>query len=438
MQLANLLKSTLTMILAGGQGERLYPLTKERAKPAVPFAGKYRIIDFTLSNCANSGLKRIYVLTQYKSFALDRHMKLGWNIFSSPLGECLYTIPPQFRTGKRWYEGTADAVYQNIYTLEHERPDRVLLLSGDHVYKMDYSEMIEAHVRTGALVTVGAAECPKAAATRMGVMAVDEESRVVEFQEKVADPRPIPGRPDVCLANMGVYVFETSALVRALSEDAKRDTAHDFGRNILPDLVPTEKVFAHPFRDPCQPESHYWRDVGTLDSYYEASMDLVKPTPQFDLYDSRDVGTLDSYYEASMDLVKPTPQFDLYDSRWPIRSFMEPRPPAKLIFADEEGGRLGQALDSLLCNGSIVSGGQVERCILSPDVRIRSYSRVEDSILLDQVEVGRHAKIRRTIIDKYVTIPPEFEIGYDLEADAKRFTVTESGLVVIPRGTVIS
>jgi glucose-1-phosphate adenylyltransferase len=410
MQLANLLKSTLTMILAGGQGERLYPLTKERAKPAVPFAGKYRIIDFTLSNCANSGLKRIYVLTQYKSFALDRHMKLGWNIFSSPLGECLYTIPPQFRTGRRWYEGTADAVYQNIYTLEHERPDRVLMLSGDHVYKMDYSEMIEAHVRTGALVTVGAAECPKAAATRMGVMAVDKENRVVEFQEKVADPRPIPGRPDVCLANMGVYVFETSALVRAISEDARSDTAHDFGRNILPNLVPTEKVFAHPFRDPCQPESHYWRDVGTLDSYYEASMDLVKPTPQF----------------------------DLYDPHWPIRSYMEPRPPAKLIFADEEGGRLGQALDSLLCNGSIVSGGQVERCILSPDVRIRSYSRVEDSILLDQVEVGRHAKIRRTIIDKYVTIPPEFEIGYDLEADAKRFTVTQSGLVVIPRGTVIS
>jgi len=410
MKIASLLQETLTLVLAGGQGERLYPLTRERAKPAVPFAGKYRIIDFTLSNCVNSGLKRIYVLTQYKSHSLDRHLKLGWNIFSSALGEFLFTIPPQMRTGNRWYQGTADAVFQNIFALQDEKPARVLILSGDHIYKMDYSEMIEAHVRAGAIATVAACEWPVAEASRFGVMGVDGSYRILDFQEKPASPKPIPGREDLALVNMGVYVFETAALVKAISEDARRDTPHDFGRNILPELVrSTGAVFAHPFHDENCKDVKYWRDIGTLDSFYEASMDLV-----------------------SVD-----PQFNLYDFHWPIRSFQEPRPPAKLVFAGGEENRTGIALDSLLSNGVIVSGGRVERSVLSPDVRIHSYSRVEDSILFDGVDVGRHAQVRRAIIDKDVKIPAHCRIGYDPEEDARRFTVTESGLVVISKGEIV-
>ncbi|MGD8375629.1 MAG: glucose-1-phosphate adenylyltransferase [Acidobacteriota bacterium] len=407
--IASLLQNTLVLVLAGGQGERLHPLTRDRAKPAVPFAGKYRIIDFTLSNCVNSGLRRIYVLTQYKSVSLDRHLREGWNILSSALGEFLYTIPPQFRTGERWYEGTADAVFQNIYTLEHERPDRVLILSGDHVYKMDYSAMVEEHVRTGASVTVAAAECRRDEATRMGVLIVSEDGRILEFDEKPADPRPMPGKPDHSLVNMGVYVFNRDALVKWTSEDAAQETDHDFGRNILPAMVARgEEVRAHSFHDRNGKPEKYWRDIGTLDSYYEASMDLV-----------------------SVD-----PRFNLYAEDWPIRSSVRPRPPAKLVFADTDGRR-GEALDSLLCHGCIISGGQVERSILSPDVLVRSYSRVEKSILFEGVKIGRKARVRHAIIDKGVSVPPGFRIGYDPEEDASRFTVTRSGLVVIPRETVL-
>jgi glucose-1-phosphate adenylyltransferase len=407
MSITRYLHETLTLILAGGQGERLYPLTKDRAKPAVPFAGEYRIIDFTLSNCVNSGLKRIYVLTQYMSHSLDRHLQLGWNIFSPALDEFLYTIPPQFRSGNRWYMGTADAVFQNIHILQNERPAHVVILSGDHVYRMDYSEMIETHARTGALATAAVVEYNRTEANRMGVVEVDSENRILSFEEKPADPKTVPGNPDMCLVNMGVYIFETATLVQAVSEDARRDTAHDFGKNILPSMLRTGRVFAYPFRTP-ECRANYWRDIGTIDAYYEASMDQVRVEPAF----------------------------NLYDHEFPILTFMEPRPPVKMVFSGESG-RMGMALDSLLCSGCIVSGGRVERSILSPNVRINSYSSVQESILFDRVSIGRHANVRRAIIDKDVKIPQGMHIGYDREEDARRFTVTDSGVVVIPKGIVI-
>ena len=403
MKIAQVLKETLTLILAGGQGERLYPLTRDRAKPAVPFAGYYRIIDFTLSNCINSGLKRIYVLTQYKSQSLDNHLRLGWNIFVSAFDEFLFSVPPQLRTGESWYLGTADAVLQNLYILQEQHPSRTLILSGDHIYRMDYSGMIEAHIRNGALVTVAAVECDLPSARRMGVLGIDEDNRILVFKEKPDNPNHIPGRSGFAWANMGVYLFETSVLIDALSQRPRGRPVQDFGRDILPRLVQSRKVFSYPFRDD---RANYWRDIGTLDSYYEASMDLVKVDPPF----------------------------NLYDTSFPIHSSTQPRPPAKTVFAGGESDRIGVALDSLVCNGSVISGGRVERSILSPDVRINSYSLVEDSILFDRVQVGRHAKIRRAIIDKDTYVPAGFEIGYDLETDAKRFTVTDSGVVVVPRG----
>ncbi|HTY61370.1 MAG TPA: glucose-1-phosphate adenylyltransferase [Acidobacteriota bacterium] len=406
MKIAQVLRETLTLILAGGQGERLYPLTRDRAKPAVPFAGHYRVIDFTLSNCINSGLKRIYVLTQYKSQSLDNHLRLGWNIFVSAFDEFLFSVPPQLRTGESWYLGTADAVLQNIYILREQRPRRVLILSGDHIYKMDYSGMIEAHIRTGALVTAATVAYDLKSACRLGVLEIGADNRVLAFEEKPAKPESIPNRPGFAWVNMGVYVFETQALIDAISGKSDGDPVQDFGRDILPRLVGSRTVFAYPFRDD---NENYWRDIGTLDSYYEASMDLVKVDPPF----------------------------NLYDTSFPIHSASQPRAPAKMVFADEDTGRAGVALDSLVCGGSIISGGRVERSILSPDVRINSFSRVEDSILFDRVQVGRYAKIRRAIIDKGTMIPPGFTIGYDLEKDARRFTVTDSGVVVVPKGEMI-
>lgn len=406
MKIAQVLRETLTLILAGGQGERLYPLTRDRAKPAVPFAGHYRIIDFTLSNCINSGLKRIYVLTQYKSQSLDNHLRRGWSIFVSAFDEFLFSVPPQLRTGESWYLGTADAVLQNIYLLQKESPARVLILSGDHVYKMDYSEMVEAHLRTGASVTAAVVECDLNTARRMGVLAVDADNRILTFREKPENPEPIPGRPGYAWANMGVYVFDTSVLIDAISRKSDGDPIQDFGRDIMPRLVQNEKVFAYRFHDD---KENYWRDIGTLDSYYEASMDLVRVDPPF----------------------------NLYETSFPILTSAHPYPPAKMVFAGGDPDRIGVALDSLICSGSIVSGGRVERSILSPRVRINSYSLVEDSILFDGVQVGRHAKIRRAIIDKDARIAPGCVIGYDPEKDTKRFTVTDSGVVVIPKGELI-
>jgi glucose-1-phosphate adenylyltransferase len=409
MKIAQMLKETLTLILAGGQGERLYPLTKDRAKPAVPIGGQYRIIDFTLSNCANSGLERIYVLTQYKSHSLDRHLRSGWNIFSSSLDQFVCSIPPQRRMRTSWYLGTADAVFQNLDILKSHRPSRVLILSGDHIYKMDYSEMIETHVRTGAKVTIAVVESDLKTAQRMGVLEISNDECVIGFSEKPDNPKPIPGRPDCAWINMGVYLFETDTLIDSLCKDAALPTKHDFGHDLIPGLVPSGTVFAYPFHDENRKAVKYWRDIGTLDSYYEASMDLVRVDPMF----------------------------NLYDSGFPIYSYIPPSPPAKLVFAGGEKGRIGVALDSMLCNRCIVSGGRVERSILSPDVRIHSYALVEDSILFNGVDVGRHAKIRRAIIDKEVQVPAGARIGYDLEQDLERFTVTDSGIVVIPKGAFI-
>ncbi len=401
----------LTLILAGGQGERLYPLTRDRSKPAVPFGGLYRIVDFALSNALNSGLRKLFVLTQYKSGSLDRHIKLGWDpLFSAELDEWIYTVPPQLRVGQRWYAGTADAVYQNIYLLQQERPRLVLLLSGDHVYKMDYRKFVEFHECRRAVATVGAVEVPREQASAFGILEVDEQGRILSFREKPKDPKPIPGKPDRCLVNMGVYCFETETLVRAVTADSRKDSRHDFGHDILPSLTAEGKLFAYPFDDENRKEVLYWRDIGTLDSYFEASMDLVAVDPVF----------------------------NLYDHDWPLRTMPRQLPPAKTVFAggsDED--RVGTVLDSMICGGAVVSGGRVERSILSPEVRVNSYAKVRESVLMDGVQVGRHARLTRVVADKGVRIPPGFVIGEDPEADRTRFVVTSGGIVAIPRYTEI-
>jgi glucose-1-phosphate adenylyltransferase len=407
-----ILHDTLALVLAGGQGERLFPLTRDRSKPAVPFGGMYRIVDFTLSNCLNSGLRKIYLLTQYKSGSLERHVQLGWSqLFSAELGEYIFTVPPQLRVGQRWYEGTADAVFHNLHLIEQEQPHRVLILSGDHVYSMDYQKLINAHEGAGALATIGAVEVPLAQASAFGVIEVDEAWRVRSFTEKPAHPSPIPGKPGLALVNMGVYCFEREVLLQALTEDAAATSKHDFGHDVLPSLVESGRLCAYSFVDENRKPEAYWRDIGTIASYYEASMDLVGVAPTF----------------------------NLYNQEWPLRTMPRQLPPVKTVFAQEQpGGRLGIILDSLVCNGAIVSGGRVERSILSPGVRINSYSSVTDCVLMDGVEVGRHSRLRRAIIDKRVQIPPGTVIGEDPEADRARFFVDESGVVVIPKGTVLA
>jgi len=398
------------MILAGGKGERLYPLTQDRAKPAVPFGGIYRIIDFTLSNCLNSGIRRIDLLTQYKSLSLNRHIIQGWNFFSPQLNEFINLIPAQQRVGEDWYLGTADAIYQNVYVLQQDRPDLVLILSGDHIYKMNYREMIACHLEKGADLTAGVIEMDKNLSPHFGVLQVDEAYRIIGFEEKPEVPQTIPGQPDLILANMGVYVFNTDTLVRRVIEDAKDHASqHDFGRNVIPAMVGQDRVYAYSFRDENKKQAKYWRDIGTLDAYYEASMDLI-----------------------SID-----PQFNLYDTEWPIRTNYPPLPPAKTVFEEYATGRVGVACNSIVSSGGIISGGRVLRSVLSPSVHIHSYSEVEDSILLDGVEIGRSARVRRAIIDKRVRIPEGYRVGFDLEGDAKKFTVTQSGIVVIPKGTIL-
>ena len=402
--------STQTLIMAGGRGERLYPLTRDRAKPAVRFGGIYRIIDFTLSNCLNSGIRQIYLLTQYNSVSLERHLKMGWNVFRHDLGEFIESMPPQYRTESRWYAGTADSIFQNINLLEEEKPERVLILSGDHIYKMDYRDMIEFHVKTGAEVTVGAAEIPRRQASLMGVLTTDSSYRIDKFLEKPSDPSAVTGNDEVSLVSMGVYIFNTARLVRELIRDSKKDSQHDFGRDILPSMVSRkEKVFAYPFQEKNQKKAKYWRDIDSLDSYWEANLDLVDVNPEF----------------------------NLYDDEWLVRTYQGQFPPAKTVFANEEEGRIGQMLDSLVAGGCIISGGRVERSIFAPEVRVNSYAQVEESILMERVDVGRYAKIRRAIIDKDVKIPPGFQIGYDPEDDAKRFSITPEGIVVIPAGMIL-
>lgn len=407
------MKNVVAFIMAGGKGERLYPLTRDRTKPAVPFGGIYRIIDITLSNCINSDIRRIHVLLQYKCNSLIRHLRLGWNIFDAELGEYIDIVPAQMRTGDTWYMGTADSIFQNLYFIETEKPEYVLILAGDHIYKMDYSEMVEYHKAKGADCTVAVVEVDKKEAHHFGIVEVDRNERIQGFEEKPQVPsKTIPGDKEHVYASMGIYVFSTNVLKEELGIDAqKADSKHDFGRNILPSMVARKaKVFAYNFKDENKKEAKYWRDIGTLDAFFDANMDLVNVTPVF----------------------------NLYDNEWPIRTYMEKFPPAKFVFAGgDDGMRIGVALDSMVANGCIISGGRVERSILSNNVRINSYSSVMDSIIMEGVDIGRNAKIRRAIVDKDVKIPSGTEIGYDLEEDRKRFTVTESGLVVVAKGTVI-
>ncbi len=405
------MRRVLTFIMAGGKGERLWPLTRDRAKPAVPFGGVYRIIDFTLSNCINSGIRKIHVLIQYKSHSLQGHLRMGWNIFNSELGEYIDVIPAQQRTGVHWYLGTADAIYQNLYAIQQEQPEHVLVLAGDHIYQMNYAQMWQFHQGQQADVTVGVVEMEVSrAAQQFGIVEVDAEHRIIGFEEKPAEPKPIPGRPTRCYVSMGIYLFNRFLLEEALVRDAGQPASHhDFGRDVIPAVAKSRRVLAFNFKDAQTGEPNYWRDIGTLDAYYEANMDLIRVTPPFNLY-NRD---------------------------WPIRTYHDQWPPAKTVFEDEVSGRVGAILDSLVANGCIVSGGQVKRSVLSADVRINSFAQVEDSILMEHVDVGRYAKIRRAIIDKDVVIPRHAEIGYDVEEDRRRFLVTESGIVVVEKGTVI-
>ena len=412
-----MMRKVLTFIMAGGKGERLLPLTNDRAKPAVPFGGIYRIIDFTLSNCINSGLRRINVLTQYKSISLQRHLRMGWNIFNSDLGEYIDVIPAQQRVGSDWYRGTADAIYQNIYTIEQEKADEIVILAGDHVYKLNYYQMIDFHRSQGADLTVSVFEIKKENSGHLGVVETDAKGGVLGFEEKPSRPKVIPDKPDKIYASMGIYVFNREVLEEELIDDAKKNTDHDFGKNIIPQMVRKgKKICAFNF--------------SALKSEGECLSDR-------DAAYWRDIGTVDGYYEANMDLLGAEPIFSLYDQNWPVRTYQEQFPPARTIHSDEEAGRVGQLLDSLVSSGCVISGGKVQRSVLSPNVRINSFSEVYDSILMEGVDVGRHAKIQRAIIDKEVKIPRNAVIGYDLKEDKKRFTVTDSGIVVVGKGTEI-
>jgi len=398
------LDDILVILLAGGAGERLYPLTKERAKPAVYFGGPYRIIDFTLSNCINSGLRHIFIATQYKSLSLNRHIRMGWNVISEELGEFIEILPPQKRVGEHWYLGTADAVFQNLYSIERESPSHVIVLSGDHVYKMDYAKMLRFHLDRNADATLAALEVPVADSSRFGIVSIDQNERIIGFQEKPEHPTPVPGSADVALASMGIYIFRADVLVRALEEDAVQpDSQHDFGRNIIPELLANgSPVFAYRFYDENKKSSKYWRDIGTLDAYFDASMDLCQVNPEF----------------------------NLYDPEWPLRTYQPQAPPAKFVFA-EEGRRCGQALDSVISSGCIISGSRITGSILCPNVRVHSFCHIDQAILMPGVRVGRHARIRRAIIDRDVLVPRGALIGFDEEEDRRRHTVTDGGVVVV-------
>jgi glucose-1-phosphate adenylyltransferase len=406
-----MMRKVLTFIMVGGKGERLLPLTKDRTKPAVPFGGIYRIIDFTLSNCINSGLRKIYLLSQYKSASLQRHIRLGWNFLPSELGQFIEMLPAQQRVGESWYLGTADALYQNLYTLEMDRPDEVLILAGDHIYKMNYYAMIDYHREQNADLTVGVVEINKDKSKHLGVVEVDAAGKFVGFQEKPAKPKTIIGKADKIYGSMGIYVFNNAVLEKELTEDSKSaKSAHDFGKDIIPQMLKKNmKIAVYNFRDENNKEA-YWRDIGTIDAYYDANMGLIQVNPDF----------------------------NLYDQDWPVRTYQEQYPPVKTVHSGEqEKGRVGLVLDSIVSEGCVVSGGRVQRSILSPNVRINSFSEVYDSILMEGVNVGRHAKIKRAIIDKDVSIPQGMVIGYDLDEDKKRFFVSDSGIVVVAKGTSI-
>jgi glucose-1-phosphate adenylyltransferase len=420
------MKDTLAFVMAGGRGERLMPLTRDRTKPAVPFGGIYRLVDFTLSNCVNSGVYKIIVLPQYKSQSLNDHLEAGWNIFSQKIGHFLKIVPPQQRIGLDWYKGTADSIRQNLYLIERYKPEHVLILSGDHIYKMDYSLFLHHHEEKEADLTISLLEVSKDLARQYGVAVVDEAYRISRFQEKPKkDVKTIPGDSKHVLASMGIYIFRTESLVEVLQSSKE----NDFGRDIIPSMLDAYRVYAYPFSkknwiedyiyvtlengerqlklDPCTKDSGYWRDVGNLDSYWNANMDLTGVDPYF----------------------------NLYGQKWPMHTYQVAAPPAKFVFATErkEDLRVGKALDSLVGQGCIVSG-VVRNCVLSSNVVIRSWATVDESVILDGVTIGRHCKIKKAIIDKENHIPPGTEIGHDPKKDRERFTVTPRGIVVVPKG----
>jgi glucose-1-phosphate adenylyltransferase len=395
----------LVIVLAGGAGERLAPLTRDRAKPAVYFGGPYRIIDFVLSNCINSGLRHVFIATQYKSLSLNRHIRQGWTVVSEELGEFIEILPPQKRVGEHWYQGTADAVYQNLYSIIRENPRYVVVLAGDHVYKMDYQKMLRFHQDMAAEVTLAAIEVPIEDGHRFGIVAVDDTERVTGFLEKPQNPPAMPGQPGLAMASMGIYVFDSDVLIKALEEDAADPASqHDFGKNIIPSLIGHGRTYAYAFYDENKKAAKYWRDVGTIDAYYEAQMDLCGVNPEF----------------------------NMYDPEWPLRTYMPQHPPAKFVFAED--ARRGEARDSLVSQGCIVSGSRIYGSILCPNVRVHSFCTVEDSILMPGVRVGRHGRIRKAIIDRDVDIPRGALIGFNPEEDARRHTVSENGVVVVAPG----
>jgi glucose-1-phosphate adenylyltransferase len=400
-----LTKNTLALILAGGRGSRLKSLTDWRAKPAVPFGGKFRIIDFPLSNCMNSGIRRIGVVTQYKAHSLIQHIQRGWGFLRGEFDEFVELLPAQQRVEEEWYKGTADAVFQNLDIMRAIGPEYVLILAGDHIYKMDYGRMLASHVRNKADMTVACLNVPIEEAKAFGVMGVDESDRIIQFREKPADPDPIPGNSEQALASMGIYVFNAAFLYEQLIRDADDpNSSHDFGQNIIPYLINKYRIFAHRFSDSCVNSNdgqHYWRDVGTIDAYWEANMELTKVIPDL----------------------------NMYDKEWPIWTYQEQLPPAKFVFDEED--RRGKAVDALVSGGCIISGACVRGSLLFSDVRVNSYSSVEDSVILPKVDIGRYAVIRRAVIDKGCQIPDGMKIGVNLDEDRKRFYVSEKGITLV-------
>ncbi len=403
-------EKTISIILAGGIGSRLHPLTAERAKPAVPFGGRYRIIDFTLSNCLHSGLRRILVLTQYKSHSLQKHLRDGWSIYNAELGDYITSVPPQMRTGDSWYSGTADAIYQNLFLLERSGAEYALILSGDHIYRMDYAAMLQQHHDSGAELTVACLTVGLEEARSFGVITVDENDHIVSFQEKPEHPKSLPGDPEHALASMGVYVFSMKLLVELLHGDHSADSTHDFGKDILPSIVGTRCVNAYRFGGSTGrvTADRYWRDVGTIDAYYDANMELLRPVPAM----------------------------DLYQQDWPIRTYEGQHPPARSV--PGRSGREAEIVNCMLASGTLVVGGTLRHSILFPNVRIEEGAVVENSLLFQGVTVGEGAQLQRCIVEKHVTIPAGERIGFDRARDAERFTVSDLGIVVIPKGYVFS
>ncbi|MCO6413557.1 MAG: glucose-1-phosphate adenylyltransferase [Thiogranum sp.] len=399
---SRLTRDTLALILAGGRGSRLKQLTLWRAKPAVPFGGKFRIIDFPLSNCMNSGIRRVGVLTQYKAHSLLQHLQRGWSFLRGEFGEFVELLPAQQRIESSWYAGTADAVYQNLDIIRSHDPEYVLILAGDHIYKMDYGPMIAQHVENGADMTVGCLEVELAKASAFGVMTASDDGRVVEFHEKPESPAPMPGSDSLALASMGIYVFNTRFLFEQLIKDADNPhSSHDFGHDIIPQIIGKYRVFTYPFRDAQSGRQAYWRDVGTVDAFWEANLELIGITPEL----------------------------NLYDVDWPIWTYQEQMPPAKFVFDDEE--RRGMAVDSMVSGGCLISGATVRHSLLFSNVKVRSHSVLTNAVVLPDVEIGRHCRIRNVVIDKGCVIPPNSVIGEDPAGDAERFHVTPGGVVLV-------